>query len=236
MHKEELVIGSNDIDRYYNLKISSIYTYFQEAAMHAVRDIGADSSDLAKKNIDWVIMRMDVEIIRLPKFHDKVTTVTYPGDDMAMLYPRYYELLDENNNILVKGSSIWGLLDNNTRSLSFKRDLVAKQTPEHTEEELKLPEKINMPADLEKVDTRKIYYSDIDLNGHLNNCAYIRLLVDLHDSEFYKTKTPKFIRVNYLRELKEGNVVTIYSKQENNVEHVKVMLNNDDSFYAEIIY
>lgn len=233
MIEEKFVIGSNDVDCFYDLKVSSLFMLFQEAAMRAMEEIGADSNYLKTINLDWIITNMAVEIYKLPKFHDQISVITYPGDDMAFLYPRYFFIKDKNGDILAKSVSIWGLLDTKFRHLSLNRDAVKKQTPEHMDGELAIPRKLLAPETFFK-DKRKIYYSEIDLNGHLNNCSYIKILVDLKNKAFYEKHSIKTINVWYQKELSEGDEVDIYlSKDE---RYVEIKKGNDLCFTAEIIY
>ena len=65
---------------------------------------------------------------------------------------------------------------------------------EHLVGEQPLPGKCET-GDYQLVETRKVRYSDIDLNGHLNNTKYIDYIVDIHDSDFYKKGLQKMKRV-----------------------------------------
>ena len=120
MIKLKCEISSNDVDCFYNLKPSALYMMLQEAAMKAVDDCGNDSLSLKEKGLDWVIAKMQVQIYKTPKFHDKIEIQTYPGDDMGIFYPRYWQIANEKGEIIVKAASIWGLLEIESRRLCMK--------------------------------------------------------------------------------------------------------------------
>ena len=117
MYKKEFIISNNDVDYRFNLKPANLYRIFQDIALKATEEVGSDSISLAKRVIDWVITRMDVEIKRLPRCNEKITVCTYPGKDLAMLYPRFFYILDEKNEPIVRASSIWALIDAKTRKV-----------------------------------------------------------------------------------------------------------------------
>ena len=117
----------------------------------------------------------------------------------------------------------------------LKKDAINRLPPEHIEGELPLPRKIEVKL-VEKVDTRKIYFSEIDLNGHLNNCSYIKLLMDLHDVHFYEKYEMCDIFTSYVKELKVGDVIDIYSNFDGSVEYVEAKVNNELCFQAQITY
>ena len=84
MYQKTFTVSNNDVDKRFQLKVAAIFRYFQDIALKATEEVGADSISLSKKNIDWVITRMAVQIKRLPKCNEEITVHTYPGKDMAM--------------------------------------------------------------------------------------------------------------------------------------------------------
>ena len=97
MYQQEFIISNNDVDYRFTLKPANLYRLFQDVALKATESVGSDSISLSKRGIDWVITRMDVEIKRLPRCNEKITVCTYPGKDMAMLYPRYFFIKDASS-------------------------------------------------------------------------------------------------------------------------------------------
>ena len=235
MYQKEFYISNNDVDYRFNLKPANLFRYFQDIALKATEEVGADSISLSKRGIDWVITRMDVDIKRLPRCNDKITVCTYPGKDLAMLYPRYFYILDSNNEVIVRCSSIWALIDANTRKVIVDKDTIQKLPGEHQDFELPLPGKVLPNDSKEMVETRTIHYSDLDFNCHMNNVRYVELVMDTHDFEFYKTHRPSFISLNYNREIKEKDKVTIYSDK-NNPEIIEVQVNESTSFVAKVTF
>ena len=211
MYKKEFIISNNDVDYRFNLKPANLYRIFQDIALKATEEVGSDSISLSKRGIDWVITRMDVEITRLPRCNEKITVCTYPGKDMAMLYPRFFYILDENKNVIVRASSIWALIDAKTRKVIVDKDVINKLPPETSDYELPLPGKIVASEDNIQIETRKIHYSDLDFNCHMNNVRYVELLMDVHDTAFYDAHSVKSITLNYMRELKEKEAVDVYT-------------------------
>ena len=235
MYKKEFIISNNDVDYRFNLKPANLYRIFQDIALKATEEVGSDSISLAKRGIDWVITRMDVEIKRLPRCNEKITVCTYPGKDLAMLYPRFFYILDEKNEPIVRASSIWALIDAKTRKVIVDKDTIKKLPPETSEHELALPGKIAASENKALVETRTIHYSDLDFNCHMNNVRYVELLMDVHDFEFYKTHRPSFISLNYMKEIREKDKVSVYSDS-NNPETFEVQVDGGTSFLAKVTF
>ena len=235
MHVEKIIIGSNDINANLEIKLAAFFRIMQDVIMHHTNEMGIGSTDLRKDNILWVITRVQVEINRLPKYEEEVTCVTYPGADMKMFYPRYFRMLDKDGNILINLTSIWAIIDATTRKPILKCPFSEKLYEYHMDGELPFPGKIDVKEELHLKENRIIHYSDVDLNGHLNNTRYIELLSDVHDSAFHKEHPIKSLTLNYLKEIKEGSQVEV-SMSNSNPEIVEVKSDGQLSFIAQIKY
>lgn len=235
MFKKVFQISNNDVDTKFELKVSAIFRLFQDVAMLATKDAKVDSMSLSERNIDWVITRMNVEIKRLPKCDDEITVCTYPGKDMAMLYPRYFFIIDSKGEVIVRSSSIWALIDNNTRRVIVDRDVISKLPEEKYDNQLPLPEKISLPENNRFIEKRTIHYSDLDFNSHMNNVRYVELLTDTHDSTFYKNHHIKSINLNYMKEIKEKEAVEIFTDA-SNPETISVNVNGSLAFLGKVTY
>lgn len=235
MFKKEYIVSNNDVDNRFLLKVPAIFRYFQDVALLATEESKVDSVSLSKKNIDWVITRMSVEIKRLPKCSETIYVHTYPGKDMAMLYPRYFFITDKEGNIIIRSSSIWALINNETRKVIVDRDVISKLPAEQRDDQLPLPEKIIVPEASNLAETRIVHYSDLDFNTHMNNVRYIETLMDLHDVAFYKKNRISLITLNYMKEVKEKEIISVYSNI-SNPEIVSVYSNDALAFLGKVSF
>ena len=232
MFSKSFIISNNDVDKRFKLKISAIFRYFQDIALLATEDLGVDSISLSKRNIDWVITRMSLDVRRLPDCDEEVTVTTYPGKDMAMLYPRYFFITDSKGEVIIRSASIWALIDNISRKVIVDRDVISKLPGESAEDQLPLPEKLSIPEETRFIEKRTIHYSDLDFNSHMNNVRYVELLMDAHDSEFYDSHRLSFLTLNYMKEIKEKEAVDIYTDT-SNPETIVVKTNGNVAFVGK---
>lgn len=210
MKKLELSVKSSDVDQFLELTIPAYFLMMQIIATSHAEELGIGKAETLDKGMAWVITRIEVDVVKTPVYTQKVFLETYPGDDLKVLFPRYFRLTDERGNVLIKSSSIWAVIDMNKRT-PVAKPFKSIPEPEHYEDELSLPNRVNIPEDLQLVEERKVRYSDIDLNGHLNNTKYMDYILDVHDSSFYKKKRIKHVTINYLHEVKDGTIVKMYS-------------------------
>ena len=214
MYKEKVLVTSSDVDNHLNLKVSSIFRLMQMVSTNHSEQLNVGQKDTIDKGICWVITRMKVEIYQYPKMNEEIVVTTHPGKINRFLFPRYYQIYDKKGHLLIAGCALWVLVDLNTRRLIAK-PFEGKKFPEETnKDDIELPGKV-VDEELDKIEDRKIRYNDIDLNGHLNNTKYIEYIIDIKSKEFYDHRQVKSILMNYEKELKEGEVVSLYSKGEN---------------------
>lgn len=235
MHSFKVTVSNNDVDSSFKIKVPALYRYFQDAALFATQSSGVDSISLARRNIDWVITRMDVEIMRLPDCNEELTIHTYPGKDLAFFYPRFFYITDSNDKVIVRASSLWALIDNTTRKMISDREVIKKLPQETSPYELPLPSRIPIPEEKSLIEKRKIHYHDLDFNSHMNNVRYVELLLDTHDKEFYREYRPSFISLNYMREIKEKEIVSVYTDN-NDPETIIVEVDDNLSFLGKVTF
>jgi len=120
-------------------------------------------------------------------------------------------MLNNKDEIIARGTSAWLLLD----SKSLRPKILTQLYPElkllDTKDALPdLPEKINSETDMEKVYSKKIGYSDIDLNQHTNNAKYIELMFDCFEQNFHKEHWVKSITVSFNAQTKFDEEIELY--------------------------
>ena len=234
MYKEKIQVTSNDVDQNLELKLSSLFKFLQEVASNQADSVHAGHWDLFKHNMLWVVLRMDVQIYRTPLLDEMLTVGTHPGEMKSFIYPRLFEVRDSKNNVIIKASSIWTIIDKNTRRVVLKPGELFLVKGSSEKDDLPLPMKVDGKAS-NLIYQRLVRYSDIDLNGHLNNTQYVSFILDSHDDEFYKHHRPKRIEICYDKEIRMGALVDIYSDN-NNPEVIRGDVNGVNHFSAKIEY
>ncbi len=234
MYQKQYYIGSNDVDRFLDLKLSSFFKLMQDIATEHAEVLDIGKRNTLDRGLYWVITRIELEIIKMPQYLETVVLKTYPGDDLKFIFPRYFVLEDLKGNVLLKASSTWMVLDKKTHHPHLRPFEGKSVPPEHYEGELDMPKKC-ISSDAFLVETRKVRYSDVDLNGHLNNTKYIDYIIDLHDSEFYKKNRISHFVINYNKELMDNDVFKMYSNN-SNPEYIKGEINSAVAFEVNITY
>ena len=231
MYKEKVTINSNEADKFLNLKVSTIFRYFQQVSTAHAELIHAGTKEVIDKGMCWVLIRMEVDIYDYPKYNEEVIVSTHPGETNKFIFPRFYQLYSKKGKLYAAGSSMWVVLDKSTRRIVPRPFPDTTFKAESSKEDIPLPEKV-VASDLELLETRVVRNSDIDLNGHLNNTKYVDYILDTKAPGFFDKNILTRIIINYDKELKEGESVALFINNNENI--VQGRLDDKECFTAKL--
>ena len=202
LHTTQYTVTELHADCFDRCKPSSILRFAQDAAGEHCVKLGADWDSMAAKNYFWAVIRQKLVIARLPRTGETVTLKTWPMPARAA-YPRATEGFDENGNSLFKLISIWVIMDMTTRTMVLpgKSGIDVPGTVFGTE--LKAPGSLSA-GEYEEEALRTVTFSELDINGHMNNARYLDWLCDLRSAEFHRDHPMKEVTVCYMSEALEG--------------------------------
>ncbi|RLL47128.1 acyl-ACP thioesterase [Oceanobacillus piezotolerans] len=204
-------VDLSDVDFKKKLKLSTLFSYFQDAASDAASNLGAGIDVLEDSGIAWILMRIRVDILRLPKWDEEIVIETWPLEPKRLEFERDYLVKDNDGNTIIRAVSAWVIMDRVERKL-MRSDSIALKYPTIIEERAihcKLG-KLKKNGQLEKSYERVIGYSDVDFNGHLNNSKYIDFMMDCFPIEDHMKSSPKRLEVNFVNEVLPGETIILH--------------------------
>ena len=184
-------------------KPSALLRFAQDAAGEHCLQLGTDWDSMAARRYFWAVIRQRMEITRLPKDGETVTVKTWPMPATRVAYPRATEGFDADGNSLFKVISLWVIMDMDTRAMVLPGKSCVDVPGTSFGTELKAPG--GLPAlDGTNESIRTVTYSDLDVNGHMNNTRYLDWICDLLPAEFHKEHPMKAVSICYMSEALEG--------------------------------
>lgn len=239
---QNLTIPCYYTDAYSRLKPTSFMDLAQEAAgQHAVH-LGFGYDDLIATNTAWILSRVNVKFIDAPKWREDITLTTWHKGLNRLFFLRDFILTDKEGRERVKATTSWLILNLETRRLVRDPKLIEDGTV-CTENVLETPaDKVQMPKGIEPmfVMDHKVVYSDIDMNNHTNNAMYMQWAMDAIDYETASAKPLKEFTINFNRETKIGDTVSIYRVEEAREDGLHIFVEGlaegASSFCVELIF
>ena len=203
IYTQDYYIDTVDVDRFGRLKLSSILYLAQEVAGKHCDILQANYEILAAKGLFWAVTRHKIRINRLPCRGETLRIETWPMPTTRVAYPRNMVIYDEAGQECIRLISIWVLMDMEKRSMVLPGD--SDVTVEGILRGGELDTPLGIPAkDLKNTADRRVCFTDLDRNGHMNNTRYLDWASDLLTSEFHRQSIPKEISICYFSEALEG--------------------------------
>ena len=208
--EEHYTITSADTDFTMKLNTSSLVNMFIQSAWHHAETLGFGIDFLHKNETVWMLARLQVKMADTPSWNEKLILKTWPKGIHRVFYQRDFEISDKNDQKIALGTSEWLIIDLkakrpklfHTEHHMFHADVV-KHAIETVVPVLDTPEMTP------EIFSRKVNYSDVDLNRHLTSTRYIDWMFDTFDLDYLGTHKCSEIIINFIREIPFGAEVIL---------------------------
>lgn len=200
----------HDTDSCHFLRPSAILMYMQETGNHQCRKYGMDLNDLYRNDgLGFLLSKIQARIYAPLFAYEDITVSTWCCESRGLSFLRCFEI-KRGDETVAQALSTWALLDVKSSSLvkvsDFKREFPMDEMLDMSS----LPPRVRIPSsvELEMCGKRKIVYSDIDFNGHMNNTKYPDMVCDFLPD--MKDRWVSAFSLSYLKEGTYGNTLDVY--------------------------
>lgn len=204
--EQSLFLDGSRVDCFGRMRLSQILFSIQEVSGAHSAALAAGSDALEKKRLFWAVTRHRVQITRLPRMGETIRVETWPMPATRVAYPRSTVAYDESGNECFRAISLWVLMDADTRKMILPGKSQVVVPGSIRGGELAVPGAL-VPKTLSGFQRRKVCFSDIDRNGHMNNTRYLDWMADLLPSSFHRGSLPKELIICYHAEAREGQII-----------------------------
>lgn len=236
LYKKNYSVTYGDSDYFKRLKISSLFNYIQNVASLHSKNLGAGIDDIDKElGLAWVVVRIMIDVIRMPMWTEDITIETWPTERKKLEFERDFCVKDKDGNVLINAISSWVLMDIEKRDI-IKTDSININYPPFIQNRAinRRMTKIRPNGELTFVYNKKISYSDIDINGHMNNSKYVDFIADCFDMEKHNEYDVESMQINYIGEALAGDTIAFYketSQLETGIVYVEGVSEAKDKVY-----
>lgn len=209
LHSKTYEISPVATDCFGRLKASHLLRFLQEVAGEHSALLGADRSDLIQKGLFWAVIRHRVQVTRLPRAGETIRIETWPMPTTRTAFPRSTICYDESGSECFRCISLWVLMDEKTRVMVLPGKSGVEVTGLLRGCELAVPGSM-IPREMTELTRRTVRYTDLDINGHMNNCRYLDWIDDLLPSAFHEHHRIREFSLCYLSEIRESETLDLH--------------------------
>ncbi len=212
-HSLSFTVGLHDAGPGGTIKIPSIFNCFQTLAGAHTNAVGFGGIDVLAKGYTWVISRYRLSILKLPFLFEKFTITTWRFGEINHYAIREFLVKDNKDNIIMKGTSSWMLLNTSKRK-AIAPSLLFPDYP--LIQERALEEYFASIPEISRLDNEKefpVRRNDLDMNRHVNNSIYASWILETGE-DMNEGKKLIDISLNFRGETHYGQ--TVISQAERN--------------------
>ena len=206
----------HDTDANRCVRPSKIVEYMQETANRQCESSGLPLDKLRdEKGLAFILGALSINIYKPLHAYEEIEVRTWCKEAKSYIFNRYFEIIRDGEKI-AEAATTWVLIDLNSKTMvrasniDFFDGKFYYDEPVDSASLLPKP-RIAKDASLFEVGKRRIVYSDIDYNMHMNNTRYPDMLCDFLDEmtspdEAYRVSA---LSLSYLKESSLGATLTV---------------------------
>ncbi|XP_058184056.1 palmitoyl-acyl carrier protein thioesterase, chloroplastic-like [Rhododendron vialii] len=219
--RQNFSIRSYEIGADRTASIETLMNHLQETALNHVKSVGllgdgfGSTPEMCKRNLIWVVNKMQVVVDRYPTWGDAVQVDTWVAPSGKNGVRRDWLVRDwKTGDILIRASSVWVMMNKETRKISKLPNEVREEIgsyfvdspPLVDEESRKSPKLDESTADYIRTGLTP-RWGDLDVNQHVNNVKYIGWILESAPLPILESHELSGITLEYRRECRRGSVV-----------------------------
>ena len=178
---------------------------------------------LNENHYTWVLSRLCIEMEEMPMQYEDIEIRTWVESVMRLFTNRNFSILRPDGTPCGYARSVWAMIDMDTRKpcdlLSLYDGDILRYVVEPEENVCPIQghgRLVFREARLAR--TLDTYYSDVDINGHINSIKYIEHILDLFPRERYERQMVRRLEIAYKAESYLGDRLSFYTQVINDNE------------------
>ncbi len=176
MYSFDSRVGFSKVDADKNITINSIVDYFQDASTFHSEDLGVGYDYLIPRDLVWVINTWQIDVMRYPKYLEKVRITTCPYKFRGFMGYRNFTIESPEGEIFVKANSMWSLINIRTMKPAEVPDELPGIYGSAEPMEMDYRNgKIRVPESAEEKRHITVEPHFLDPNRHMNNGQYVNI-------------------------------------------------------------
>ena len=217
MYERKYVFRYGDVNRYGEIKISTILDILQDISTRHSEFIGYGIKRLYSMNLAYLLKGWRIQFIEPLDYESDCKTLTGIMKIRHFETVRKYEIYQEGKLKLIATGN-WFAFNTETKKIAVTPDEIKYSYDCITEEDNNLPFIRVREDETDLIFEYNVQNRDIDTNGHVNNVKSVELGLECLPEGFLINE----MQVMYLRELLPEQTISINSKKDEDGYHIEI--------------
>lgn len=180
------------------LKLYALVNKMQETSSLHAEELGMGYEELEANNLGWIISKYRIKLDEYPRWEDTLTLETWPSGIDKLFAMRSFNIYNQEKKKIGSIYSAYVLIDIKT-GRPQRTSAMPAEFPVVIEEGAQELLRFRIPKEEPlRISSRQVYYTDLDLNMHMNNACYIQWIEDCFSLDHHKNKQITDIQVNFI--------------------------------------
>lgn len=239
-YQEQMEVRFCHCDPSHRMKMSELFRVMTNMADMAFEFRGMDHQYLMEREVVFLISQVSVLVHRMPVQTDVIQVATWEEKTERARFLRNFCVWDaKTGETMVEASSSWMMVNPVNRTILRPAQFMGTLYP-MPEETSGAPAFVRLRLSetdkgVQKAGERKIVYSDLDGNGHVDNARYIEMAADVLSEKMVESPL-KTLQVVFNKETMLGDTMELYSRETPGGTFVKGATDGKDNFICMLTF
>lgn len=209
-----------EVDFKDELKVSTALSYMEEVACGSADELGFGYAYIKPRNYAFMVSNICCEFLSPICLGEVVKVKTWPTPPTHVIFGREYQFENSIGKACVNASSRWCLIDRASGKILSSKALENQDYSTYNTAKVldgvqwKIPSFSKEEGELKYSFT--VANSEYDHNMHVNNTRYADYCLNCFSVEELVKKRLKRFCISYIKQCKEGEMLSFYRKEEDN--------------------
>lgn len=212
----------HDTDAARRVRPSQLLVYMQETSNHHTASAGMNLDELRdEKQLAFILSRLRLWIHRPLRAFEPIEVQTFTNPAKGLSSLRSFRIL-RGDEVIAEADSVWALIGTEDRRFHPIED-TGYEFEDEAPLSLPMPPRVRIPSDLplKNLGSRRIVYSDLDYNMHMNNTRYPDMLCDFLPLE--EVSNLRGLSLSYLHEAAYGDTITVLGAKREGCYYIRTV-------------